>query len=219
MFDIYTLLQGIFLIVGILLLLFGLRFFKLFLYTAGVLLSFMASDFIHPFLKMIYPSFSSENYAFFLLALGLIIGFLFLKTYTMSIYFACVLVIFFILQYHAQIFNMYHFQNIFILSVVLGTFLNYFFKRSITILLTAALGAIFFTTSLSLIWKLQETGLDWQSLQDNAQYLLQNGIGLDALYKYIFSFRSVNFFSQVPLALTFLSCLIQNFVTCKKAKV
>lgn len=217
MFNLYSILQSIFLIAGLVLLLFGLRFFKFFLYCTGISLSFMASEFIYPLIMKLYPL-NYEQYTFLLLGLGIILGFLFHKTYTLSIYLACILTLFFILQYYAQIFNVYHFQTILFIATLAGTLLNYFFKRSITILITAALGAIFFTTSLSLLWQIQENGINWLQVQESANLLFQQGIKPSTFYQYLSTFKSVNFFSYLPLALTFLSCLIQNFITCKKVK-
>lgn len=218
MTDLSSFFQAILFLSGTALLLFGLRLFRFFLYCSGVCLAFLAAPWLKSFLLFLKPDLTNEAFWLSILLLGLLLGFIFHKTYKISFYFACIASVFFALHYYTQTFGQIPFQNLLIFSAFIGAILSFFFRRYMTIFLSAAIGAIFVTSALPLLWKIQSNPLFLENITGSAKEVFTKGIHPAELYLHLYQLKNFYLFGTFPLALTLLSCCLQSFVTCRKVK-
>lgn len=213
----FTFVHLILALIGLLLLVAGVRIFKIFLCTCGLLLSFYLSSYARPYLSKFYH-FTDNEYFFMVLGTGILIGLIFYQGYKVCFYIASVFGIYYFLSFYSGFFQFIPYRYLLLVSSILGGLGYLFLRKLFTIVSTAALGALLFTMSLpSLELFLQKISvggfMQFASLALNEFNLniLNNSHPLFLIHL-MSQWRNVTlppFFSTLPLALTLIGIITQ----------
>lgn len=216
--GIYITVNLIFFISGIILCISGLKTYRFFLYICGIFAAFSMAEYLKILILFVVKGLNERELWFAILLCGFIIGFLFYKTYKISSYLAAVYATFYIVNYYSALSSILSFIKTdvkisLILSLILGSVFYFLLRRSFTIFLSSALGALLISSSLNIIQFISSVGFDKTLTYLQSIDKFPNG---EYLYIFIKDIDLNIMTGALPISITVLACFIQYFITCRK---